>query len=215
MRARALLALPLAILALTGCGPTASVPPEPVVTDGSQAPSAAPAGTSTSATPSASPAPSLSPALPMPLADAPPCGDGVVLAAAMVPPETPGGEDWLEAGEAEAGFAPAAALDGLGVLCSLTFLTQPDGAQEMALTSQAYVRGDDVEGALRAWAVSAGAVQTGDEPLPLSIGDPADPETAVLAYPLDWPALGENDVDWHRGITGLDLAPTDWVVVGG
>ncbi|MGM1028380.1 MAG: hypothetical protein ACQEWM_00765 [Actinomycetota bacterium] len=207
-------------LALAGCAGPAAPP---------AVPSTAPTGSSTaeptaSATataevaspPAASPTaePSLAVSAGGPLADAPSCGDGVVLAAAMVEPDSPSADGWLEAGAARPGFEPASVLEAAAVLCATTFDVELDGAQEAIEVSTSYVRGDDVGAAVQSWASTHGyaAVDAAAEHPSYVLGDEAAPAGTLQAVRLDSAMLGENDLAWHERTTGFDLEPMDWVV---
>ncbi|MGC5077867.1 hypothetical protein [Agrococcus sp. DT81.2] len=218
----------LATLALTACAQPGTTidasdspspsPSSPASSPESTAPTApngeqgsTTASPTTSATASAAP---LVAATGVPLDEAPACGDGVVLAAAMVDLDSPDAAGWLAVAEPAVGFEPAALLDGAAAVCTLTFRTEPDGAESVVEVSHAYVRGDDVGALLQSRAVAEGysAVAT-EESFPLAFESAAEPGTRLEAFPLDWDALGSNGIDWHRQISGFALEPTDWVVI--
>lgn len=199
-------------LTLAGCGaaaPLSSTAPEPSGSSASAPAASAVATAAATPEPSGTPTPAVGTAL----ADAPRCGDGVVLAAAMVDAGTPDAESWLEAGAATTGFEPAELLEGAAVLCAITFRFEPDGAQESVQVSTAYVRGDGVGAAVEAWATSKGYTPVDESEHPTYVlGDDTAPEGSVQAIRLDAESLGENDVAWHAQVSGFALEATDWAV---
>ncbi|SDH29241.1 hypothetical protein [Agrococcus jejuensis] len=150
---RSLLALSAILaIALAGC---ATAEPE-----ASEAPSASPSPTA-SETPSASPSPTEEP-----VAEAPQCGDAYLLATnAMAPTGFVGTDDEVLASMAPAaGFVDPAALDGLDVRCTVTYLGIADGpgGSSIVEVSVAFVGADPAPvPALEAWATAAGYVADG------------------------------------------------------
>ncbi|MET4098082.1 hypothetical protein ABIB37_000319 [Agrococcus sp. UYP10] len=208
------------LVALVGCGQTVPAATPDTMPPATTAPTSAPRSDpptlpppSTPVPPSAAPAPSLFVSAGTRLADAPRCGDGVVLAAAMVEPGSPDAGAWLEAGDARTGFEPAQVLDAAAVLCAITFRFEPDGARAAVEVSQAYVRGDGVGAAVQAWATANGYARDDRSDLPsYLLGDEDAPAGSLQAVRMDAEALGANDLAWHEQTGGFDLDPTDWIV---
>ncbi|GAA1420878.1 hypothetical protein [Agrococcus citreus] len=216
MRTAIPLLLAAVAIGLAGCSAPASSPaptgaPVAEPTASAPAPSASESPTTAAAE---TPAPQLVVSTPGPVAGAPRCGDGVVLAAAMVEPDSPSAASWLEASAARAGFEPSALLDDAAVLCAITFEFEPDGAQATVESSTAYVRGDDVEAAVQAWATTSGYARDDQSghPQRFVLGEASVPTGSLEAIRLDSTLLGANDLAWHEQSAGFELEATDWVV---
>lgn len=137
---------------LAGCAPA----------DGPGAASESPIPTATMAPTSEAPAPSIEPS-PAPSAEPPQCGDAHVLHLTSDRSgfsSFPGSdEEVLAAAQPRAGFVAPDALDGLDVLCTVTYLAPTDGGPGIVEVSSAFVvPGPGVEEQLAAWATSNGYV---------------------------------------------------------
>ncbi|MGC5077868.1 hypothetical protein [Agrococcus sp. DT81.2] len=154
----ALAAGAIVLAAITGCAPSApQVTPEPsspVPTEQTSEATTPPAPTPFGPTPSASPSPSASGD-----DDARYCGDEYVLSVISGGPVgwegTP--EEQLQSAQPEGVFQPADAIDGLDVVCVVTYRIPTDGSPGVAVVSEAVLeRDDDVFEELEAWATANG-----------------------------------------------------------